>query len=163
MKKFLLCALCLSALSVQAGELRAIVNDAPIFDRDIILHGRLLKAQQPAVFADMSEEKLNQIATDNLIENTLKIQKGASLNFSLSERDIDEAVIHLEQQNGFSAGGLQRLLAEQNVPMKTLRQQVYGDLVWLTYVRSRAGHITIPSSAVEQRLKKIDVNKASGV
>lgn len=141
--------------SVSAADLKAIVNDVPLFKSEVSARMKLLKAQQPAVYQNMSNQKLEKIALDNLIEEYLKIQKSQAMGVKVSEKEIDQAVAHLEQQNGFSAGGLQRMLAEQNVPMKTLRQQVYGDLVWLMYVRSKAGHITIPNSAVEQRLKKI--------
>lgn len=143
------------AFSVSAADLKAIVNDVPLFGSEVSARMKLLKAQQPAIYQDMPTKKLEKVALDNLIEEYLKIQKSQTMGVKVSESEIDQAVAHLEQQNGFSAGGLQRLLAEQKVPMKTLRQQVYGDLVWLMYVRSKAGHITIPNSAVEQKLKEV--------
>ena len=132
------------AFSASAADLKAIINDVPLFKTEVSARMKLLKAQQPALYQEMPIKKLEKVALDNLVEEYLKIQKSQALGIKVSEAEIDQAVTHLEQQNGFSAGGLQRLLSEQNVPMKTLRQQVYGDLVWLMYVRSKAGHITIP-------------------
>jgi len=154
--KFLTVLLMLSTVfSVQAADLKAIVNDAPIFETEVSARAALLKAQQPNVYQNMSTKELNKRALDNLVEEYLKVQKSQALGMKVSEKEIDSAIAHLEQQNGFSEGGLKRLLDEQNVPMKNLRQQVYADLVWLTYVRSKAPQITIPDSAVNVRMEKI--------
>ena len=143
-----------------AGNLKAIVNDAPIFESDVSDRMALLTAQQPALSQSMTLSELEKFALDNLVEEYLKIQKSQALGVKISEQEIDQAVAHLEQQNGFSVGGLERLLAEQSVPMKTLRQQVYGDLVWLSYARSNIQKVSIPDSAVESRLKKIQSDMA---
>ncbi|MBR6232137.1 MAG: peptidylprolyl isomerase [Alphaproteobacteria bacterium] len=165
MKKLLLGTLCFFALSVNAGNLRAIVNDVPVSEWDVKMHARLLKAQQPAVYEGMGIQKLNKAALDNLIEEILKTQKGKDLNITLSEKEVDDAILHLEQQNGLSAGGLKRLLDEAGVSMKALRKQVYGDLIWLQYVRSKSNQVAnqVPESAVKDRLKKIkaDMSKPS--
>ncbi len=144
-----------TAFVAHAGNLKAIVNDVPIFETEVSARMALLQAQQPDLYQEMSQQKLEKVALDNLVDEYLKIQKSQALNVKVSEAEIDQAVAHLERQNGFSEGGLARMLNEQNVPMKTLRQQVYGDLVWLSYVKANAGHITIPDSAVDQRMQKI--------
>ena len=165
MKKFLLGTLCFWVLSVNAGNLRAIVNDVPVSEWDVKMHARLLKAQQPAVYEGMGTQKLNKKALDNLIEEILKAQKGKELNITLSDKEVDDAILHLEQQNGMSVGGLKRLMDEMGVSMKALRKQVYSDLIWLQYVRSKSNQVSyqVPESAVKERLKKIkaDMSKPS--
>ena len=165
MKKFLIMTLCGMAFSVQAGNLRAIVNDTPVSDWDVEMHARLLQMQQPAVYNEMSFKQMEKVALENLIEEILKGQKGKALNLSLSDKEVDDAILHLEQQNGMSVGGLKRLLDKEEIPEKTLRRQVYGDLMWLRYVRSKADIVPnqVPDSAVKARLKKIkeDLSKPS--
>ena len=68
MKKLLLGTLCFFVLQAQAAQLRAIVNDVPVSDWDVEMHARLLKAQQPMVYEEMSEKKLDKAALENLIE-----------------------------------------------------------------------------------------------
>ena len=162
MKKFLLGTLCFFALSVNAGNLCAIVNDVPVSEWDVKMHARLLKAQQPMVYGEMSSQKLNKEALDNLIEEILKAQKGKELNLSLSDREVDEAIVHLEQQNGMSVGGLKRLLDKEGVSMQALRKQVYGDLMWLQYIKSKSNQVSyqVPESAVKERLRKIKADMA---
>ena len=164
MKKFLLGTLCFFTLSVEAGNLRAIVNDVPVSEWDVKMHARLLKAQQPTVYGEMSSQKLNKEALDNLIEEILKAQKGKELNLSLSDREVDEAIVHLEQQNGMSVGGLKRLLDKEGVSMQALRKQVYGDLMWLQYIKSKSNQVSyqVPESAVKERLRKIKADKYQG-
>lgn len=162
MKKFLLGTLCLMTFSVQAGNLRAIVNDVAVSDWDVQMHARLLKAQQPTVYEEMSEKKLQKVALDNLIEEILKTQKGKALNLSLTDKEVDDAIIHLEQQNGMSVGGLKRLLDQEGVSMQALRKQVYSDLMWLRYVRSKSDVVQnqVPAPAVQARLKQIKADMA---
>ena len=165
MKKLLMMTICLMAFSASAGNLSAIVNDAAISDWDVQMHGRLLKAQQPSVYNEMSQKQLKKVALENLIEEILKAQKGKELNLSLTDREVDDAIIHLEQQNGMSVGGLKRLLDEEGVSMAALRKQVYADLMWLQYVRSKSDVVQnqVPNSAVKARLKQIkaDMGKPS--
>lgn len=162
MKKFLLGSVLCFAFSVQAGNLSAIVNDTPVSDWDVEMHARLLKAQQPSLYEDMSAQQLNKKALENLIEELLKTQKGKELNFTLTDKEVDEAILHLEGQNGLSVGGLKRLLDEEGVPMKALRKQVYADLMWLQYVRSKSDVVQnqVPQPAVQARLKKIKADMA---
>lgn len=157
MKKLLMMTICFMAFSAQAGRLRAIVNDVPVSDWDVQMHGKLLRVQQPSVYEVMSEKQLNKKALDNLIEEMLKTQKGKELNLTLTNREVDDAIIHLEQQNGMSVGGMKRLLDEEGVSMEALRKQVYADLLWLQYVRSKSDVVTnqVPEPAVKARLKQI--------
>ena len=162
MRKILLSTLCLLAFSVQAGNLRAIVNDVPVSDWDVQMHGKLLRAQQPSVYEGMPEKQLQKIALDNLIEELLKAQKGKDLKLTLTDKEVDDAIIHLEQQNGLSVGGLKRLLDEEGVSMATLRKQVFADLMWLQYVRSQSDVVTnqVPEPAVKARLQQIKTDMA---
>ena len=162
MKKLLLGTLCFFVLQAHASQLRAIVNDVPVSDWDVEMHARLLKAQQPMVYEEMGEEKLDKVALDNLIEEILKAQKGKTLKLSLTDKEVDDAIIHLEQQNGMSVGGLKRLLDEAGVPMSALRKQVYGDLMWLQYVKTKSGIVSeqVPETVVKARLKKIKEDMA---
>ena len=162
MKKLLLGVICLWALTVQAGSVKAIVNDTPISEWDVASYARLLKAQQPEVYEKISTKQLNKIALDAIIENKLKTQKGDELKLSISETEIDRAIQHLEQQNGLSVGGLKRLLDQEKVSMDTLRKQVKGDLIWLQYVKSKSDVVAdqVPESAIQNRLKKIKAEMA---
>lgn len=160
MKKIIFWMMMGVSFMASAGNLKAIVNDAPIFESEVSDRVALLTAQQPALLQSMTSSELEEMALNNLVEEYLKIQKSQALGVKVSEDEIDQAIAHLEQQNGFSMGGLAKMLAEQKVPMKTLRQQVYGDLVWLSYARSNIKKVSIPDSAVESRLKKIQSDMA---
>lgn len=151
---FLLLSLLYSATAL-AGNLRAVVNDAPLFDQDVKARAALLKAQQPAQYEVMTKKELEKASLENLIDEKIKEQKTLAEGIKVSEADIDKAILHLEQQNGFSTGGLKRLLDESHVPEKTLRHQVYVDLMWLQYVRSQIQAPEIPKTAVQSRLNEV--------
>ena len=163
MKKWILLGtVCFWGMCVQAGSIQAIVNDVPVSKWDVVTQGRLLKVQQPEVYADMADDKLNKVALESVIEGMLKTQKGKELDQKLTEEEVDRAIQHLEQQNGMSVGGLKRLLDEADVPMQALRKQVYADLMWLQYVKSKSDIVTnqVPETAVQTRLKKIKADMA---
>ena len=134
-----------------AMELKATVNDTPISDLDIKNWARLLKMQQPDVYDYMPEKQLNQKALDSLIESTVKNQTATTAGLRVSEKDVQDALSHLEQQNGLKPGELPTFLKRNGVSEKTMREQVTTDLLWLQYLRQRAGNLNISDLAVEKR------------
>ena len=87
----------------------------------------------------------------SLIENIVKNQTATAANLKVSEKEIKNALAHLEQQNGLPPGGLPAFLKRNGVSEKTMRDQVKTDLLWLQYLRQQAGDIKISDLAVNKR------------
>ena len=136
-----------------AANLVATVNDTPVSKLDVANAAKLLKFQQAEKYETASNAVLQKDALENVIETILKKQKATSLDISLPEKEIDNAISHLEQQNQMPSGTLVQVLQKKGIPVKTLRNQVEADLLWLNYLRSQSQYVAIPDTSVKKRMQ----------
>lgn len=129
----------------------ATVNDTPISQWDVDNTAKLLKLQQAERYANEPLSVLRKDALENVIDSTLKKQKAASLNIKLPPQEIDNAIAHLEMQNNMPKGGFLKMLKQHGIPEKILRNQIEADLVWLSYLRSEAQHVTVSQTSVNKK------------
>ncbi|MBQ3695542.1 MAG: SurA N-terminal domain-containing protein [Alphaproteobacteria bacterium] len=151
MKYVFLILFLLNALPSLAMELKATVNDTPISDLDVLRWTRLLQFQQPQKYGSMSAKALRQEALDAIIESIIKKQTATEAGFKVSKKDINDAKAHLEQQNNLPPGTLPQLLQKNNVSESALHNQLEADLLWLQYLRSKSGNMSISNLAVNKR------------
>ena len=87
------------------------------------------------------------------------------LDFEENIREIDEKLAQPELSDSEKKRlqiKLKRLLEKEGVSVQALRNQVYGDLMWLQYVRSQSSVVEhqVPKLAVQKRLGKIRAEMA---
>ena len=136
-----------------AMNLVATVNDIPISQLDVDNTAKLLQLQQGEQDNSTSQRSVKKEALENIINTILKKQKAKELGISLPAQEIDNAIAHLEQQNQMPPGALLKMLKEQNIPEKTLRNQMEADLLWLNYLRTQSQYVAVPKTSVEKRIK----------
>ena len=90
-----------------------------------------------------------------MIDERVKIQETRRQNIIISENEIDEALAHLEAQNGLPAGGFKRVLADQKIPYKTLREQTAANLGWLKVLQRVGKRVTVSPAEIKAREKII--------
>ncbi len=129
-------------------DLKATVNDTPISDLDVKNWANLLKFQQAQKYEVASEETLNEDALNAAIEATVKMQTAKAANIKIAEADVNDAKTHLEQQNNLPEGGLAEMLEKSGADIATLTAQLEADLIWLKYLRMKAGNNIFVSDAV---------------
>jgi peptidyl-prolyl cis-trans isomerase SurA len=118
----LLCfTLLLSAVAAEAATAVVTVNGQAITDVQV--------AQRLALFKIEGKNKRSQ-ALDELINEALQIQEATRLGFSVSEADIDNAVLDVARQIKVSATNLQKILTDNGVPLSTLRDRLKANIAW---------------------------------
>lgn len=150
-KSMMVCLGILMALSTQAGEIVATVNDMPISNFDIQARRRLIELQQPAELKNLSKAEIKKRILDLLVEEQIKKQAALKQGFSVSEKEVQEAIAHLEKQNNLPVGGLNKKLSEQNILPETLKDQVLSDLLWLQVLQK---HRLSTAEMSDEALKK---------
>ncbi len=148
MKYLILILTLFSACPAPAMDLKATVNDTPISDLDVKNWANLLKFQQAQKYEVASEETLNEDALNAAIEATVKMQTAKAANIKIAEADVNDAKTHLEQQNNLPEGGLAEMLEKSGADIATLTAQLEADLIWLKYLRMKAGNNIFVSDAV---------------
>lgn len=155
-KSMIACLGIFMALSTQAGEIVATVNDVPISNFDIQARQRLIEFQQPTELKNLSKEEVEKHILELLIEEQVKKQAALKQGFSVSEKEVQEAIAHLEKQNNLPIGELNKKLLEQNILPETLKTQVLSDLLWLQVLQKhRINIIEISDDTLKKRQEQI--------
>jgi len=71
-----------------------------------------------------------QMATDELIDDTLKLLEAQRLGISVDESRLDAAVQSIAQGMRVSSSNLERIFTENGVPFSTLRDRLRAALAW---------------------------------
>jgi peptidyl-prolyl cis-trans isomerase SurA len=110
-----------SAVTAEAATAVVTVNGQPITDVQV--------AQRLSLFKIEGKNKRSQ-ALDELINEALQVQEATRLGFSVSEADIDNAVLDVARQIKVSATNLQKILTDNGVPISTLRDRLKANIAW---------------------------------
>jgi peptidyl-prolyl cis-trans isomerase SurA len=110
-----------SAITAEAATAVVTVNGQPITDVQV--------AQRLSLFKIEGKNKRSQ-ALDELINEALQVQEATRLGFSVSEADIDNAVLDVARQIKVSATNLQKILTDNGVPISTLRDRLKANIAW---------------------------------
>lgn len=113
--------LLLAAVPAQAASAVVTVNGQPITDVQVAQRLALHKI----------EGKSNRTAALNeLIAEALQMQEAARLGYTVSESEIDDAVLDVARQIKVSASNLSKILTDNGVPMSTLRARLAANIAW---------------------------------
>jgi peptidyl-prolyl cis-trans isomerase SurA len=130
-----------SVVTAQAATAVATVNGQPITDVQVAQRLALHKL----------EGKSNRAAALNeLINESLQIQEADRLGFTVSESDVDNAVLDVARQIKVSASNLTKILTDNGVPMSTLRARLKANIAWSKVTQ------TVVSSRVQVSEADID-------
>lgn len=133
-----------------AGDIRAIVDDTPISDFDVEARAKMMMLQQAGRVGKLTKE-LRQEALRDLIDERIKIQFAHRQNLQASEEDIQNALAHLEAQNGLPAGGFERMMNENGIPYQTLINQTASNLGWLRVMQKSGRTIQVSDAEIKAR------------
>ena len=137
-------------IQVQAGEIKAIVNDTPISAFDVESRAKMIMLQQAGLVGKLTDE-LRQEALDELVDERIKFQAVHQKGIQITDNDIQEALAHLEAQNGLPAGGFKEMLSGQGIPYQTLIEQTRANLGWLRYMQQSGRTLDIKEADVKLR------------
>lgn len=113
--------LALATAPVQAASAVVTVNGRVITDIQV--------AQRLSLHKIEGKNNRNN-AINELINEALQVQEGERLGFTVSEAEIDSAVLDVARQIKVSASNLSKILTDNGVPMSTLRDRLRANIAW---------------------------------
>src|SRR3569623_3431764 len=135
----------LLAAPAGAATVKVTVNGTPITDVQISQRLALKKLEHRGGQKD---------ATDELVNEALQILEAKRLGFTISDSDIDGAVLQLARQLKLSASNLTKVLTNSGVGMQTLRARLQANLAWGkvsgTVISSR---VTVSEADIDKEAK----------
>ena len=111
----------LVAAPASAATVKVSVNGTPITDVQISQRQALMKLENGGGA---------KAAQDELINETLQLQEAKRLGFTISDGDVDNAVLQLARNMKVSNSNLEKILTERGVPMSTLRDRLRANIAW---------------------------------
>ncbi len=143
MKKYILALLVsCGSLSVTAGEIKAVVGDVPISGYDVTGRAKLMQLQQPSQTQGLTQEELEKKALLQLVDEQIKVQEADKQGFSVSKKDVSDAIERLETQNDMPVGQMEKLLQQAGIERAFLESQVRSDLLWLQILNKHKDMLT---------------------
>lgn len=153
MKLPLLLGIALFAIPCMAGEIVATVNDAPISSFDAEARAKLISIQNSSPITKEKKKEYIKAALEALINDKVKITEAEKNGFYVSEKEIQDAIHHLEMQNGIKKGEMENMLSKNKIPFHILQEQIKADLMWLQVIQKNKKTLKEPSQTEIDELK----------
>lgn len=133
-------ALMVGALPAHAATALT-VNGLPITDTQI--------AQRLALFK-LERKTGKQAAIDELIQESLQLQEAQRLGFSISEGEVDDAMLQVARNVKVSLSNLETILSNNGVNKQTLRDRLRANLAWGKVVQTAvSARVTVSDAEIE--------------
>jgi hypothetical protein len=128
----------------------AFVNDRPITKYDFEARKKMIVELNNI---DISDPGVNSNITSNilniLIEEELLIQQAKKVGGEVSEEEIDNSILSIEQRNEMPKGGMKELMEAINLNTESFRKQVKGELIKHNIVNSLSQSVSVSPNEVD--------------
>lgn len=121
----------LMAFAVQAQTIRVTVDGTPITDQQIAERALLLRIEGQG----SSNSHRTQLATEQLIEDQIKLGEAQRIGVSISEAQVDSAFANIATNMRSSVSNLNNILTQNGVNPRTLRDRLKAALAWQQVVQ----------------------------
>lgn len=135
----------LLAAPANAATVKITVNGTPITDVQIAQRLALMKLE------NRSGQKA---AMDELVNEALEMQEAKRLGFTVSESDIDNAVLTLARNMRVSDSNLSKILTDHGVPVITLRDRLKANIAWnKVSATAISARVTVSEADIDKEAK----------
>ncbi len=154
MKSLLFICLILLNLPSYSGQIVAIVNDKPISTFDAEARAKLISIQNSTPITTAKKKEYIKKALDSLINDQIKITEAEKNGFKVEEKEVNDAITHLEMQNGLKKGEMEKTLARNQIPLHILKDQIKADLMWLQVIQKNKRSLKEPTETQITQLRE---------
>lgn len=123
--------LALIAVAVQAQSVSVTVNGTPITDQQINDRANMLRIEGQGA----SNSNRTQLATEQLIDDRIKLDEAARIGVSISDAQVDSAFANVASNMRSSVSNLNNVLVQNGVNPDTLRDRLRAALAWQQVVQ----------------------------
>ncbi|WP_404404350.1 SurA N-terminal domain-containing protein [Pelagibacterium halotolerans] len=128
---FLALGLVLAGAAAQAQSVQVTVNGTQITDQQINARAQLLRLEGRG----SSNSNRTQLATDQLIDDAIKLSEAERVGISVSDGQVDQAVSNIASNMNLSVSNLNQVLRQNGVDPNTLRARLRAAIAWQQVVR----------------------------
>lgn len=131
------------------SRIAAIVNHRIITESDLMnrLHFAALSSGLEPTPENLERIKSQMIHV--MIDEQLQLGIGDKFEIKIPDEEITNAIHDIEATNGMPEGYITELMAENGIPLSTLKNQIQAQLIWVAYIRAK-----YPLNTLEDHLNK---------
>jgi peptidyl-prolyl cis-trans isomerase SurA len=134
-----------------AQSIRVVVNGDPITSGEIAERARFLRL----VHKGLGQAELTRAATDELVEDRLKLAEAKRVKMLASDAEVDAAFGRMASGMKATPALLTQALAQQGVNVRTLKERIRSQITWQRLVFSRFSRsISIADADIQSALEK---------
>ncbi|MES2252429.1 MAG: SurA N-terminal domain-containing protein [Pseudomonadota bacterium] len=142
-----------------AASIAVEVNKDAITNDDVQRRLALNLISSGEIDKKATDELVQQIK-EALIQEKLQRQIAGFLKVSVSKEELDQAITGIAKENNMTLEQLGAFFASKGVDIKTLRDRIESNLLWIKSVRDGIGaHIQIPDREVEKEEFRLKQNE----
>ena len=146
----------LATAGAQETRIAAIVNEDMISLGDLDARIQLVLLSSQLSDSPQVRQRVAPQVLRSLIDEKLEVQEAKKFNVTVSDDDVKKALERLEQQNNMPKGGLEKLLAQHDIPRSTLVDQIRASLLWNKLVDGKlSSSVSISDEEVRDTLARI--------
>jgi peptidyl-prolyl cis-trans isomerase SurA len=114
------------------STIKVVVDDTAITSMDIQSRARLLQ-----VAGRMGAGEAQKAATEELIDEAVRLREGQRRGITIPDAQIDQAVANIAARSKLSSAQFTQALGQAGVPIRTLRARIKAQMTWGQIVRAK--------------------------
>lgn len=158
----LACALGLPA-AAQAQDVQriaAVVNEEVISIFDVQQRLQILIASSGLPNTRETQQRIGPQVLRGLIDEVLQKQEANRLNIRVTDRDMEEAIARVEQNNNIPPGGFAAFVQRQGISIDAAKAQISNNIAWQKLLsRTVIPTIEIGDEAIDDVIARIDATR----
>jgi len=145
-----------TAYSQSVQRIAAIVNDELITAYDLESRIRLVMFSTRLSDTPDTRRRIKSQVLRTMVDERLQLQEAKRRNISVSKRDLRRAKQTIEKQNKMPKGELERVLAQNRIPLAAMNTQLRTGIAWSKLIGRRLRpRITIGDDEIDEALENI--------
>ncbi|MBT3916272.1 MAG: hypothetical protein HN731_19860 [Rhodospirillaceae bacterium] len=149
-----------SAQAQSTQRIVAIVNNEIITHFDLAARIKFIIFSSRLPKTNQTVQRISRQVLNGLINDYLKLQAAKKMGVKTTQNEINRAIKIVEKNNRLQPGGMQKLLARENVDWRTFELQIEAELSWRgAVVRQVRSSTKVGDDAVDEAIATIEANK----
>jgi peptidyl-prolyl cis-trans isomerase SurA len=137
----------------------AVVNDDIISMSDLTARLQLSLVSSGLPNTAETRQRLTPQVLRSLVDERLQLQEASRANISVTDKEINDALGKVAEQNHMQRDQLEKMLSSQGVPRSTLESQIRSTIAWGKLVQRRLRpSIEIGQDEIDQVVQRIQAN-----
>ncbi|WP_207462490.1 peptidylprolyl isomerase [Azospirillum sp. SYSU D00513] len=142
-----------------AERIAAVVNEDVVSVSDVHARIRLALLNSGAPDSEETRKRLMPQVIRQLVDENLQLQEAKRLGVVAPQKEVDESILRIAEQNKLTRPQLEAMLKSQNIPLSTLQQQIRALVSWQRVMQRRVRQeVTISDDEIDSVMERIKAN-----